>query len=175
MKKQNKGYQQENSWACGENKSLEEVLKEVDEKYDERIKNAKLEYANIAKKTTLVGKDLFDYCLNSFLREVRFKHDFDAGTVELIPLEEIISMLEKWRREAKARKTYSYQKRIVNKDNQKFVYNSGNSYGYHSSVRIPSMKRSAATWKRFYELFPYYREHYDELNNYNGIKLKKVW
>ena len=172
--RKDKGYQRENGWACGENKSLEEVLKEIDEKFDERIKTAKREYTRIAQKTTLVGKDLFDYCRDNFLWEVRFKHDFDAGTVELIPLEEIINMIENWRRQEKGRKTYSYQKRIVNKDNQKFVYNSGRGYGY-SSVRIPSMKRSVATWKKFYELFPYYREHYDDLNNYNGIKLKKVW
>jgi hypothetical protein len=172
--RKDKGYPQKNGWARGENKSLEEVLKEIDEKFDERIKNAKREYAYIAQKTTLVGKDLFNYCLN-FMREVRFKHDFEAETVELIPLEEIINMLEKWRREAKGRKAYSYQKRIVNKDNQKFVYNSGSGYGYNTSVRIPSMKRSVATWKRFYELFPYFKEHYDELNNYNGRKLKKVW
>ena len=46
---------------------------------------------------------------------------------------------------------------------------------YEVLDKIKEMKRSKATWKRFYELFPRYKENYAELNNKNGIKLKKIW
>ena len=79
------------------------------------------------------------------------------------------------RQRRKQQITYWYVRRIVNKDNQKFIKNGdGNSHWNSNKVRVPSLKRSNAVWKRFYELFPYYREHYNELTK-KGIKLKKIW
>ena len=177
--KKNKGYQQDihktrsnsNSYASGENKSEEQILAEIDANFDARIKAAQKEYAAIAKKTTLEGEDLRVYCRDNLLWEVKFDNDLN-----LIPLEEAIRRIEIARERYKAWKSYRYFKRFINKDNQKFVYNSGSgASGNKNHVRIPSMKRSDTTWKRFYELFPYYKEHFNELNNKNGIKLKKVW
>ena len=52
----------------------------------------------------------------------------------------------------------------------------------HGSVRVPSLKRSNATWKKFYKLFPelkgqsYYLYGNDELSRQNEsfIPLKKI-
>ena len=177
----NKGYQQDwykrsyrireqsNTYAKGENKSIEQCLVEIDKNFDARIKAAYKEYEKIATKTTLVGKDLRKYCREQMLWEVKFDDNFN-----LIPLEETIKQLEIERERYKAWKSYRYFKRFVHKDNQKFVYNSGSRYR-GNAVRVPSMKRSNAVWKRFYELFPSYKEHYNELNNKNGLKLKKCW
>ena len=111
-----------------------------------------------------------EFCWDRMLWEVRFD---DNGN--LIPLEEVLAELEKNRNRYKDSQSYRYFKRTVNKDNQKFVYNSGRGNGGLGYVRVPSMKRSNSVWKRFYELFPQYKEHYDEWNNRNGLKLKKVW
>ena len=180
--RKNKGYQKDlrhysyrtrrpaNSYASGENKSLEQYLADIDKRFDARIANAKKSYARIATKTTLTGKALRDYCSDWMLWEVRFDDECN-----LIPLEDVLAELERNRERYKEKQSYKYVRRTVNKDNQKFVYNSSGGSDNHHRVRIPSIKRSDATWKRFYELFPYYKEHYAELNNKNGIKLKKVW
>ena len=80
--RKNKGYQkdihkvswrtkkQSNSYASGENKSIEQCLKEIDENFDRRIKHAKNSYAFIAKKTTLEGKDLIDHCHDLMMWEI---------------------------------------------------------------------------------------------------------
>ena len=172
--RKDKGYQkdlQHYSYASGENKFLEQFLADIDKMFDGRIAYAKKAYARIATKTTLTGKALRDYCNDCMLLEVRFDDECN-----LIPLEDVLAELERERERYKDKQSYNYVRRTVNKDNQKFVYNSSNAgnSNYHR-VRIPSIKRSNATWKRFYELFPYYKEHYEELNNKNGIKLKKVW
>ena len=170
--RKNKGYQKakngRDSYASGNNISLEQYLEEIDGNFNKRIEEAKKSYAYIARKTTLTGNELREYCCNLLLCEIKFD---DSG--ELIPLEEVINYLEEARERYKQKMSYHYVKRTVNKDNQKFVYNSGG--GGYFSTRVPSMKRSNATWKKFYELFPYYKEHYNELNNKNGLKLKKVW
>ena len=159
-----------NSYASGENKSLEQFLADIDKRFDERIAYAKKSYARIATETTLTGKTLCDYCSDCMLWEVRFDDKYN-----LVPLEDVLAELERERERYKDKQSYGYVRRTVNKDNQKFVYNSSNRGNNNHRVRIPSIKRSNATWKRFYELFPYYKEHYAELNNKNGIKLKKVW
>lgn len=175
----NKGYQmdkgkrrgnQECAFPSGNNKTLEQYLAEIDHNFDLRIKAAKKEYEKIAKKTTLVGEELRKYCREWLLWEVKFDDNNN-----LVPLAQVMNELESYRERCKANRSYDYIKRITNKDNQKFVYNSSGGGDSHHRVRIPSMKRSNATWKRFYELFPYYKEHYGELNNKNGIKLKRVW
>ena len=180
--RKNKGYQKDlrhysyrtrrpaNSYASGENKSLEQYLADIDKGFDARIANAKKSYARIATKTTLTGKELRAYCIDWMLWEVRFDDECN-----LIPLEDVLAELERNRERYKEKQSYKYVHRTVNKDNQKFVYNSSGGGDNHHRVRIPSIKRSDAIWKRFYELFPYYKEHYAELNNKNGIKLKKVW
>lgn len=51
----------------------------------------------------------------------------------------------------------NYQAPINHKDNNG-VYHSKKGKqcccSYHSSIRVPSLKRSKRTWKKFYELFP---------------------
>lgn len=181
--KKNKGYQkdwhkrswrrkiQSNSFASGTNKTFEQYLADIDHNFDLRVKAAKGEYAALASKTTLEGEDLRAYCRDNMFWEVKFDNDLN-----LIPLECVLNELEEARKRYKESHSYDYVKRTVNKDNQKFVYNSGTGDdGSRSHIRIPSMKRSNATWKRFYELFPYYKEYFNELNNKNGKKLKKVW
>lgn len=62
--------------------------------------------------------------------------------------------------------SYTYQKRLPNKDNR-MIYGSLTGNGYYDEpistgegvensrvVRVPSLKRNAA-WKRFYKLFPH--------------------
>ena len=168
-----KGYQKDlrhYSYASGENKSLEQFLADIDKRFEERIANAKKSYARIAATTTLTGKALRDYCSNQMLSEIKFDDECN-----LVPLEDVLAEIERERERYKDKQSYGYVRRTVNKDNQKFVYNSSGGGDNNHRVRIPSIKRSNATWKRFYELFPYYKEHYAELNNKNGLKLKKVW
>ena len=175
--RKNKGYQQDwhkrsyrtkeqhNSAAKGENKSMEQCLADIDESFDLRIKAAYKEYAKIATKTTLVGEDLRKYCRDLMLWEVKFDDNLN-----LIPLEVAIKQIEMERERYKAWKSYRYFKRFVNKDNQKFVYNSSGGGSNRNTIRIPSLKRSNATWKKFYELFPKLKG----MKMYRGIKLKKV-
>ena len=73
-----------NSYASGENKSLEQYLADIDKKFDARIANAKKSYARIATKTTLTGKALRDYCREWMLWEVKFDNESN-----LIPLEDV--------------------------------------------------------------------------------------
>ena len=106
--------------------------------------------------------------------EIRFNINYDKDTYTVIPLEKALEMIEEDRRKTLGTRSYSnwgaYQKRIVHKDNQKFVYNSGNGTGHFDSIRVPSLKRSNATWKRFYELFPDAKG----LKTFRGFKLKKI-
>ena len=179
--RKNKGYQKDykkswhskqsyNSFAGGRNKTLEQYMGDISKEFDNRIKKAKESYTRISNLTSLTGKDLMDYCRELSMWEVRFDENFN-----LIPLEEVIAQLEELRDRMASKYSYGYERRTVHKDNQKFVYNSTGGGDNCHKVRIPSMKRSKATWKRFYELFPFYKEHYAEWNNKNGIKLKKVW
>ena len=175
--RKNKGYQkdwhkrsyktkeQHNSAAKGENKSMEQCLVDIDKGFDLRIKAAYKEYAKIATKTTLVGEDLRKYCREWMLWEVKFDDNLN-----LIPLEVAIKQIEMERERYKAWKSYRYFKRFVNKDNQKFVYNSSGGGSNRNTIRIPSLKRSNATWKKFYELFPKLKG----MKMYRGIKLKKI-
>ena len=99
-------------------------------------------------------------------------HKFINGYKELVVMSEdeaIDYVNERYRRCASSAK-YGYVKRIVNKDNQKGVYNRGNGCGYCTSIRVPSLKRSNAVWKRFYEMFPDMKGR----KRYNGAKLKKI-
>lgn len=185
MNNKNKGYQKDikKSWhnkeeviACpsGTNLTLEQYKDRINIGFDERIRTAKEQYEKISHWTTLMGEDLRKTVRDKLMWEVKF----DEGG-NLIPLEKAIVKLEEDRRRCLSRYMYTkwggYIKRLIHKDNQKFVYNTGGSGRWNiKKVRIPSMKRSKATWKKFYELFPYYKEHFNELNNKNGIKLKKV-
>ena len=73
-----------NSYASGENKSLEQYLADIDKRFNERIADAKKSYARIATKTTLTGKALRDYCREWMLWEVKFDNESN-----LIPLEDV--------------------------------------------------------------------------------------
>lgn len=178
--RKNKGYQKDirNSWhkkephnscAKGENLTLEQYIDYINKCLDSRIETCKKEYEKIVTKTTLVGEDLRKYCRDWMLWEVKFDNHCN-----LIPLNKALEMIEEERRRTIGRWLYSkwngYQKRIVNKDNQKFVYNDGNGDSNKNKIRIPSLKRSNATWKRFYELFPFLKGK----KTYRGIKLKKI-
>lgn len=83
----------------------------------------------------------------------------------------------------------NYQARINHRDNNG-VYHSKKGkqccYFHHSSIRVPSLKRSKRTWKKFYELFPslkgeksletttYYRGRGEYGYAHKKYKLKKI-
>lgn len=51
----------------------------------------------------------------------------------------------------------NYQAPINHKDNNGVYHSKKNKHvscSHHSSIRVPSLKRSKRTWKKFYELFP---------------------
>jgi len=178
--RKNKGYQKDirntwhkkephNSYAKGENLTLEQYVGKINAAFDIRIEACKKAYQKLLEKTTLVGDDLRKYCRDFLTWDVRFDEKSN-----LLPLEDTIAYIEEERRRAIGKHLYSkwngYQKRIVNKDNQKFVYNDSNGDSNKNTIRIPSLKRSNATWKRFYELFPFLKGE----KTYRGIKLKKI-
>ena len=158
-----------NSSAKGHNETLEQYIDTINKCFDVRIEACKRQYEKITTKTTLQGKDLYDYCHRQGMWSVAFNNDWT-----LVPLDEALKMIEEDRRKTLARQLYSswgaYQKRIVHKDNQKFVYNTNGGDGHFDSIRVPSLKRSRATWKRFYELFPDAKG----LDKFRGFKLKKI-
>lgn len=176
--RKNKGYRRDfsrtyghsNSFARGTNKTLEQYIADINANFDRRVEVCKREYARISGKTTLVGEALRKYCRDQMLWEVQFDEQ------DLVPLEDALARIEENRRRCVDRNKYSkwgaYQKRIINKDNQKFCYNSSTSVGNSSRhrIRVPSLKRSVATWRRFYELFPELKG----LKMYRGIKLKQI-
>ena len=166
--RKDKGYQIDNCDASGTNQTLEQYIDFINKCFDERIETCKKEYNKISK-TTLVGEDLRKYCRDWMMWEVKF----DENGI-LLPIDKALEMLEENRRKTLGRWLYgkygAYQKRIVHKDNQKFVYNSGNRTGHFDSIRVPSLKRSKAIWKRFYELFPEAKGK----KTFRGFKLKKV-
>ena len=183
--RKNKGYQQDirktwhrneriNSYADGNNETLEQYIDIINKCFDERVEICKKEYEKISHKTTLEGKALYEYCRNWLMWEVKFDINYQTNEFTLVPLEKALEMIEEDRRKTLGRHLYSnwsaYQKRIIHKDNQKFVYNSGNGRGHFDSIRVPSLKRSNATWKRFYELFPDAKG----LKTFRGFKLKKI-
>lgn len=49
-----------------------------------------------------------------------------------------------------------YQKRLVYRDNKDVLNTNGVPLGWWkgNTIRVPSLKRSKNTWKRFYKLFP---------------------
>ncbi|MBR6907090.1 hypothetical protein IKN40_00920 [bacterium] len=183
--RKNKGYQKDikrtwhkkeriNSYAKGHNETLEQYIAYINECFDERIETCKRQYEKISTKTTLEGKDLYKYCREYSMWEIKFNIDYDKDKYTLIPLEKALEMIEEDRRKTLGIRLYSncgaYQKRIIHKDNQKFVYNSNNGGSNRNTIRIPSLKRSNSTWKKFYELFP----KLNGMKMYRGIKLKKI-
>ena len=158
-----------NSCAIGENLTLEQYVGKINSIYDIRVDNCKREYERLLKLKSSDCKDLQKYCRDLLMWEVLFDEKSN-----LVPLENAIAYIEEQRRRTIGKRLYSkwngYQKRIVNKDNQKFVYNDSNGGSNKNTIRIPSLKRSNATWKRFYELFPFLKGE----KTYRGIKLKKI-
>lgn len=163
-----------NSYPIGENMTLEQYIDYISKCIDSRVETCKKEYEKIATKTTLEGKALYEYCRNWLMWEVKFDINYQTDEFTLVPLNKALEMIEEERREIIGRRLYSkwngYIKRIVNKDNQKFVYNGGNGGNNKNTIRVPSLKRSNSTWKRFYELFPFLKGK----KTYRGIKLKKI-
>jgi hypothetical protein len=183
--RKNKGYQQDiykscrrkeriNSYAKGSNLTLEQYIDFINKCFDSRVETCKRQYEKISVKTTLEGKDLYKYCREYSMWEIKFNVDYDKNEYTIIPLDKALKMIEEDRRKTIGRHLYSnwggYQKRIVNKDKQKFVYNTGGHTGHITSIRVPSLKRSNSVWKRFYELFPEAKG----LKTFRGCKLKKI-
>ena len=182
--RKNKGYQREgkveysnpgNSYASSKNKNIEQIIEDVNKKIDGKIENTREEYEYALKQKTLNGKELYKYCRDSMLWNVKFDNNFN-----LIPLEEVIENINKSRARSISKELHGwgnygyYQKRIIHKDNQKFVYNTGNGRAAHPLVRIPSLKRSKQVWKRFYELFPKYEEMSHDPELRRRLALKKL-
>ena len=182
--RKNKGYQREgkvgyinpgNSYASGKNKSIEQIIEDTNKKIDDKIENIREEYEYALKQKTLNGKELYKYCRDSMLWGVKFDNNFN-----LIPLEEVIENINKSRARSISKELHGYvnhgyyQKRIIHKDNQKFVYNTGNGRAAHPLVRRPSLKRSKQVWKRFYELFPKYEEMSRDSELRRKLALKKL-
>lgn len=83
---------------------------------------------------------------------------------------------------------YNYQASINHKDNNGEYHSKKNKHyaacSHHSYIRVPSLKRSKRTWKKFYKLFPGLKEkdfletttHYRIGGEYANkkYKLKKV-
>ena len=179
--RKNKGYQKDkrswrkhNSGASGHTETLDQYLDRINRCFDKRVETCKKEYSVIATKTTLDGEDLYKYCRDQLMWEIRFDIDWNKNRYNLIPLADALKMLEEDRRKTIGKRLYSrwgsYQKRIIHKDNQKFVYNSSGGNGHTDSIRVPSVKRSRSTWKRFYELFPEAKG----LKTFRGFKLRKL-
>ncbi len=183
--RKNKGYQKDNwsriydeyinSSAKGSNKTLEQELSEENARFDERIEECKKEYKKILK-TGLTGKELQKYCQENFLWSIKF--DINGN---LIPIDDVLKKFEEYRRNCLSKVKYpgkifdGYQKRIINKDNQKFCYNTGSGYNeYYDFIRVPSLKRSNAVWRRFYELFPEYEKMSHNPDKRRLFKLKKL-
>lgn len=173
--RKNKGYQREgkvgysnpgNSYASGNNKNIEQIIEDTNNKIDDKIANIRKEYEYALKEKTLNGKELYN---------VKFDNNFN-----LIPLEEVIENVNKNRARSISKELHGwgnygyYYKRIIHKDNQKFVYNTGNVRAAHPLVRIPSLKRSKQVWKRFYELFPKYEEMSHDPELRRRLALKKL-
>ena len=147
----------------------------MNKKIDGKIENIREEYEYALKEKTLNGKELYKYCRDSMLYNVKFDNNFN-----LIPLEEVIENINKSRARSISKELHGYRnsgyyyKRIIHKDNQKFVYNTGNRRAAHPLVRIPSLKRSKQVWKRFYELFPKYEEMSNDPELRRRLALKKL-
>ena len=148
----NKGYQKDfvwyehkraNSRAKGHNISLDCFIGQREDMLRKRIENIRKQYA-IAEDKNIT--DTASYESSTFylkLWELRFDWENDK---KLIPVE---------------------------KDNQRFVYNSSHG-GNCNDVRIPSLKRSRAVWKRFYELFPRYELMSHDAEYRMKYKLKEL-
>lgn len=178
--RQNKGYQRDihrrsrvNSFPTGENKSLEQCIAEVDKRFDDKIRNTMKEYDRVSNmiQDGLSGEELFEKCRAYLMWNVKFDDEH-----HLIPLDRVVRLLNEARRKVIDQTKYGYQKRVVNKDNSKFCYNPGNNSDceWHHRVRVPSLKRSDATWRRFYELFPGYEEMSHNPEKRRKYKLKKL-
>ena len=179
-----KGYQRDlhcgrpvNSYPAGENRTLEQCIAEVDKQFDVRIQETVNEYERVSRmiQDGLSGEELFERCRAYMMWNVKFDDNH-----HLMSLDRVVRLLNEARRKAidqtKYSKWGSYQKRIVNKDNSKFCYNPGSNSDCecHHKVRVPSLKRSDATWRRFYELFPGYEEMSHDAEMRRKYKLKKL-
>jgi hypothetical protein len=69
----------------------------------------------------------------------------------------------------KQKKEYEKKPIVERKDNKGSI-NYGNRSGHPNPIRYPSKKRSRATWKRFYTLFP----HLAEKDEWNGKSSKRM-
>lgn len=178
-----KGYQKEgptsngksgNSWARGKTESIDTIEKNCIKAREKALENCKKAY-EIAEEYAITNTDLYqkykeEHSDNILGRYLRFDWNRNSKTyLQLLPLEYAIKCIMKAKYMGP---TYDYQKRIVNKDNQKFVYNSGSGSSAWPWARIPSLKRSKKVWKNFYDLFPYYEElsHDPQMRRKYGLK-----
>ena len=161
---------QQNVSAAGTNKSLDSILERIEKR---RLFDINATHRQYALYKEMMDNDPTPEMIDQFCKKYHMiKHKFINGYKELVVMSEdeaIDYVNEKYRRCASSAK-YGYVKRIVNKDNQKGVYNRGNGCGYCTSIRVPSLKRNNAVWKRFYDMFPEMKGR----EKYNGAKLKKI-
>lgn len=70
------------------------------------------------------------------------------------------------------RLNYNFMPRDVYRDNKQVynVSNKGRGGDKPNPIRVPSLKRSNATWKKFYSLFPFLKGK----KTYGSIKLKQI-
>ena len=58
----------------------------------------------------------------------------------------------------------------TDRDNKKVINRGSGAGGGYTSIRVPSLKRSNATWRNFYELFPSLKGQ----ETFRGCKLKQI-
>ena len=69
----------------------------------------------------------------------------------------------------KRKTNYDFMPDLITKDND-IAINRGSGSGSGNKIRVPSLKRSKATWRKFYALFPFIQGK----KTWYGAKLKKL-
>jgi predicted metal-binding transcription factor (methanogenesis marker protein 9) len=157
-------YERKNKAAAGTNYTIEQVIENVKKEFSDEIHVINsISLYNCRKKIKNM-EDFYCYPISKIIT-----YDDYVKNKENLSEDEFYEYIEKEKNEYIKKKTeflrycvdsekYGYLKRIVNKDNQKNVFNTGN-HGryYYFDARVPSLKRSDRVWRNFYELFPEYR------------------
>jgi len=70
----------------------------------------------------------------------------------------------------KRKTNYDFMPDLITKDNDIAINRGSGSGGEVENIRVPSLKRSKATWRKFYALFPFIQGK----KTWYGAKLKKI-
>lgn len=153
----------------GKNKSMKSIIDEYVDQYKNDTDRIHKQYEDYME---MMKNDPTPEIIHQFFKNqpIQMHRLDDHFNLVLMTEDEDIAYNNEQIRKGESRRKYNYVKRIVNKDNQPGVYNSGNGCGYRSSIRVPSLKRSNKVWKNFYSLFPFL----EGLDKYCGAKLKKI-